>query len=230
MDKVLNEIKLFITKPVTNLMEKEKNEETKVSGIKALVVSLVVALIFMLLIISTIEASFKTVGGLSLSSTKSLESLNQAKSAAYASADLFGWFIKAFFIMVVAVAVIAVVFFVVAKLLKIKKDFKNSLALAANYSIYIAVALVVYYLLAFMSPTVAGGAALFVSLFSSYAVKYAYKNSLGNEVDDDKLTIFATLVVGVITIVVCLILGNMVVSSIGTMTTKSLGGYTSLFK
>lgn len=229
MDKVLNEIKLFITKPVTNLVEKENKEETKVSCIKALVVSLVVALVFMLIIMGTIEATFK-VAGLGLSSTKSLESLNQAKSAAYASADLFGWFIKVFFIMIATVAVIAAVFFVVAKLLKVNKEFKNSLALAANYAIYIAVALVVYYLFSLMSPTVGAGAAVFVTLFASYAIKYAYRKSLGNEVDDDKLTIFATLVVGVITIVVGIILGNIISASVLSMSSKSLGGYSSLFK
>ncbi len=230
MDKVLNEIKLFITKPVSNLMEKEKNEETKVSCIKTLVVAAVVALIFILIIMGAIESTFK-MSGLGFSSAKSLESLNQAKNAAYANADLFGWFIKVFFIMIATVAIVAVVFFAVAKLLKVKKDFKNSLALAANYSIYIAIALVLYYLLALMSPMVGAGAALFASLFASYAVKYAYKNSLGNEVDDDKLTIFATLVVGVITIVVALIVGNIITSSFASMSMKSLGsGYSSIFK
>ncbi len=211
MDKVLNEIKMFITKPVTNLMKKEQEEEIKVSAIKTLVVALVAALIFVLVMIGVIEASLKAYSTFSLFG--GADALNQAKSAAYAQADLFGWFIKIFLAVIVAVVVIAGVLFIVAKLLKVNKEFKNSLALAANYAIYLAVGFVFYYIFSLFAAPVAGGILIVVSIFASYAIKYAYKNSLGEGIDDDKLTIFATIVVSVVTIVVAIILGGMIYSS-----------------
>ena len=210
MEKVLNEVKMFITKPVTNLMQKEQNEEIKVSAIKTLVISVVTALVFVLFIIATIESTLKAYTGLSL--LGGLDKLNQMKSAAYASADLFGWFIKAFIGTIALVAIVAAVLFVVAKILKVNKEFKNSLALAANYAIYLAVGFVFYYLFSLFAAPVGTGILVIIAVFSSYAIKYAYKNSLGEGIDDDKLTIVATIVVSIVTIVSGIIVGGMITS------------------
>ena len=224
MEKVLAEIKKFITKPVTNLMEKEQNETIKVSSIKALVVALVTALAFILIMVGVIESTFNAYSG--LAKLGGTDSFNQAKSLAYAGADLFGWFIKVFFGIIILVAVVAGVLFVVSKLLKVKKEFKNSLALAANYSIYLGVGTILYSILAFIYAPLAAGVLIIISLLSSYALKYAYKNSLGDGIDDDKLAIYATLVVGVVTIVAAIIVGGIVSSSMMSLSGSSLNSLT----
>ena len=57
-------------------------------------------------------------------------------------------------------------------------------------------------------------------------MKYAYKNSLGDGIDDDKLAIYATLVVGVVTIVAAIIVGGIVSSSMMSLSGSSLNSLT----
>ena len=221
MEKVLEEVKKFVTKPVTNLMEKEQNEEYKISGIKALVSAAVIALILIFVIMSGIDAGIKA----SVSSYASAETINAAKDAVYQHLNLFGLFFQILAITAGAIVGVAIVLFAVSKLMKVEKTFKNSFALAANYAIYAAVEVLVYYLLQFINQQVAIGVTLLVTTFSSYALKYAFKNSLGT-VDDDRLTIIASVVVTVITIVGAIILYNIV---LGTVTSMMMGTATSSY-
>lgn len=215
MEKVLDEVKKFITKPVTNLMEKEQNEEYKVSIIKAVVSAAVVALILIFAIMSGVDAGIKSYAG-----SYNGPEIEAAKNLIYQQLNLFGLFFQVLAIFAGITLGVALVLFVVAKLMKVEKTFKNSLALAANYSIYTAVAMLVYYLLQFINVYVAVGVTLLIGSFASYALKYAFKNSLG-AVDDDKLVMFASVVVTVITIVGAIILYNVIVG-IGTSIMSSI--------
>lgn len=122
-----------IKSPVTTMIEKSQEEDLKKSGIKLAIVSVVMALIST---ISSIISIFSKYSKKSYwYSYYSSSELWDKRWDAIKNAGLFTGFLKTAVISAIVIAIIALVLFIIAKIVKSPKEYSNNLSMANNTAI-----------------------------------------------------------------------------------------------
>ena len=205
---MLNTLLEYLKHPVTTLIEKSEEEDVKKSGIKLAIISGVLSLIGVISSFFSISSKFSKDGTYGMW-YDSAEQIAEAKSEALKDAELFGSFLENWVIYAATIAIMALIFFIIAKLVKSERNYLNQLSMVNNSAAVFVAATLVTSVISLIDVTffqIVGIVFLFATLiYVSYSLMYAYKDSL-SDVDSDKLVLVTTAVY--ITIVVILLVIN----------------------
>lgn len=195
MEKVLDVVKgLFagfvelLTHPVSKVTEHVQKEDIKKGAIKAVILAAVLSIVNVL---STIRAIH-----IKNSSSKMIDAYMEALNPIVA-------ILKTFAIYLVAIIVIALILFVISKLVKDQKSFPYTLSMTVNSAIVYTVGYTLALALSFWTPlsVVVFGIA---SLHSGLTLVVSFMSSLTN-VNTDKLVLVSAVVLFIVALVLALV-------------------------
>ena len=122
--------------PVTTVIEKSQEEDLKKSGIKLAIISAVMALISTISSVISICTKYSKKGWYSYYSSSEL---SEMRWDAIKNAELFTGFLKTAVISAIVIALIALVLFIIAKIVKSPKEYASNLSMINNTAIIYAV-------------------------------------------------------------------------------------------
>lgn len=204
----------YLKHPVTTLIEKAEQEDIKKGGIKLAIISGVMSLVGIITKVQSILSKYSKDG--TYASWYGEEALAEAKSEAFKDAELFATFFKTWVIYAVVIAVVALILFIIAKIVKSEKSYANTLSMTTNAIGVCVVADIVGKIVALLYAPLGAIIMLAAVVYASYALMYAFKDSLG-DVDVNKLVLVTTAVIVVIVVIAALIISNQIKSSLGSL-------------
>ena len=195
MEKVLDIVKglltglvEFILHPVSKVTETVQKEDIKKGAIKAAIISLVLSITSVLATIRTIYIN----NSKSSDREDAIEALNPLLSI-----------LRTFGIYIVLIIAVALVLFIISKLVKDQKSLPYTLSMTVNSSITLTVGAVLALALCFWTPL----SVLVITLFSLHSfitLVVSFMSSLSN-VDTDKLVIISAVILTIVGIVLTII-------------------------
>ena len=216
---MLSNILEFLKHPVTTMMDLAEKEDTKKNGIKLAIISCVMALIGVITQLQIINKTYSKDGF--LGSFRSPEELAKLKSEAIKDAKLISVFFKSFVIYAAVIAVIALILFIIAKLVKSDKKYDNTLSMTNN-ALIICVAGFIIDMLVSLVYAPLGAIILYAAItYACYTLLIAYKESLG-AVDNDNLVLMTTAVLTAVAVILALIISKQMESISSLSIFKSL--------
>lgn len=140
----------------------------------------------------------------------------EMRSKAFEDAELISTFFKTWLIYAAIIAVGALILYIIAKFVKSEKSYASTLSMTNNAAGVCVVANIIGKLASLIYAPL-GIIIVFASaVYASYALLYAFKDSLG-DVDVDNLVIVTTIVMVVIVVIAALIISNQLKSSLGSL-------------
>ncbi len=195
MEKVLDILKgllagfvELIMHPVSKVTETVQKEDIKKGAIKAVILAAVLAVVNVLSRIRIIHIFITT---------------SKAKDSAMDDLNAFVTILKMFGIYLLIIAAIALVLFIISKLVKDQKSFPYTLSMTVNSGIVYTVGATLGLILSFWTPL----SILVISiaaLHSGLTLLVSFMSSLAN-VDTDRLILVAVVVLAIVAIVVAII-------------------------
>lgn len=195
MEKVLSVLKGFlagfveiVTHPITKVTDTVQKEDIKKGAIKAVILAAVLSITNVLATIRAIHI-FQT-------QSKIIDAYMEALNPIVSILKMFG-------IYLLTIAAIALVLFIIAKMLKDQKSFPYVLSMTVNSGAVFAVGGVLGLLFCFWTPL----AMLFITLgalHSGITLVVSFMSSLSN-VDTDKLVLVTTIVLIVVLLITSII-------------------------
>ena len=177
-----------IKSPVTTMIEKSQEEDLKKSGIKLSIVSVVMALIST---ISSIISIFSKYSKKSYwYSYYSSSELWDKRWDAIKNAGLFTGFLKTAVISAIVIAVIALVLFIIAKIVKSPKEYSNNLSMANNTAIIYVVGSILKLIISLIYAPLGLLIWYAVTIYASFTLINAYRDTL--EVENTNMLVLAT--------------------------------------
>lgn len=177
-----------IKSPVTTIIEKSQEEDLKKSGIKLAIVSVVMALIST---ISSIISIFSKYSKKSYwYSYYSSSELWDKRWDAIKNAGLFTGFLKTAVISAIVIAVIALVLFIIAKIVKSPKEYSNNLSMANNTAIIYVVGSILKLIISLIYAPLGLLIWYAVTIYASFTLINAYRDTL--EVENTNMLVLAT--------------------------------------
>ncbi len=177
-----------IKSPVTTMIEKSQEEDLKKSGIKLAIVSVVMALIST---ISSIISIFSKYSKKSYwYSYYSSSELWDKRWDAIKNAGLFTGFLKTAVISAIVIAVIALVLFIIAKIVKSPKEYSNNLSMANNTAIIYVVGSILKLIISLIYAPLGLLIWYAVTIYASFTLINAYRDTL--EVENTNMLVLAT--------------------------------------
>lgn len=177
-----------IKNPVTTMIEKSQEEDLKKSGIKLAIVSVVMALIST---ISSIISIFSKYSKKSYwYSYYSSSELWDKRWDAIKNAGLFTGFLKTAVISAIVIAIIALVLFIIAKIVKSPKEYSNNLSMANNTAIIYVVGSILKLIISLIYAPLGLLIWYAVTIYASFTLINAYRDTL--EVENTNMLVLAT--------------------------------------
>lgn len=177
-----------IKNPVTTVIEKSQEEDLKKSGIKLAIVSVVMALIST---ISSIISIFSKYSKKSYwYSYYSSSELWDKRWDAIKNAGLFTGFLKTAVISAIVIAIIALVLFIIAKIVKSPKEYSNNLSMANNTAIIYVVGSILKLIISLIYAPLGLLIWYAVTIYASFTLINAYRDTL--EVENTNMLVLAT--------------------------------------
>lgn len=177
-----------IKSPVTTMIEKSQEEDLKKSGIKLAIVSVVMALIST---ISSIISIFSKYSKKSYwYSYYSSSELWDKRCDAIKNAGLFTGFLKTAVISAIVIAIIALVLFIIAKIVKSPKEYSNNLSMANNTAIIYVVGSILKLIISLIYAPLGLLIWYAVTIYASFTLINAYRDTL--EVENTNMLVLAT--------------------------------------
>jgi hypothetical protein len=217
-EELLGIIDLFKT-PVTTFTKKaeERNikKEAIITGIIAVVVALVTILTTYMGAMKTVNKTFKSLDDYNekyswredITKSEFNELKKEAKEEALEDIEFVGMFFKTALAIVIAIALVAGILFVIAKMVKSPKDYIEMLSMTNSaYIIYLIgflLNLVFSYIYTPIGLILVAGA----SVFATIALLTSYRDSIEVE-DTNKLVICSSIVITVVVAVLVIIAMN----------------------
>ena len=187
-----------IKNPVTTVIEKSQEEDLKKSGIKLAIISVVMALISTISSVISICTKYSKKGWYSYYSSSEL---SEMRWDAIKSAELFTGFLKTAVISAILIALIALVLFIIAKIVKSPKEYACNLSMINNTAIIYAVGSVLKLILSLIYAPLGLLIWYAVTIYASFtliftigtfvsAIINAYRDTL--EVENTNMLVLAT--------------------------------------
>lgn len=176
-----------IKNPVTTVIEKSQEEDLKKSGIKLAIISVVMALISTISSVISICTKYSKKGWYSYYSSSEL---SEMRWDAIKNAELFTGFLKTAVISAIVIALIALVLFIIAKIVKSPKEYACNLSMINNTAIIYAVGSVLKLILSLIYAPLGLLIWYAVTIYASFTLINAYRDTL--EVENTNMLVLAT--------------------------------------
>lgn len=176
-----------IKNPVTTVIEKSQEEDLKKSGIKLAIISVVMALISTISSVISICTKYSKKGWYSYYSSSEL---SEMRWDAIKSAELFTGFLKTAVISAIVIAIIALVLFIIAKIVKSPKEYSNNLSMANNTAIIYVVGSILKLIISLIYAPLGLLIWYAVTIYASFTLINAYRDTL--EVENTNMLVLAT--------------------------------------
>ena len=187
----------WLKTPVTTLIEKSEQEDLKKGAIKLAILSAVSSLISVISVLINIFTR-------EYSSYYEEEEIWEMKMEALESADLFGAFFRGWVALIVTVAIIAVILYIIARIVKSPKDYAVTLSMVNNVAILNVAASLLNLIISFIYAPLGIIISCVVAIYGFFSLLYAFKDSLNLENSDKLVLAFAGLFLVVIVVLVIL--------------------------
>lgn len=178
----------LVTHPISKVTETVQKEDIKKGAIKTLILALVLAIVNVLATIRVIH----------IYQTKS-----RYKEAYMEALNPFLAILKSFGIYLLIIVAVALVLFIIAKLVKDQKSFPYTLSMTVNSGVVYAVGLTLGLILSFWTP-LSVIVITIASLHSGLTLLISFMSSLSS-VNTDKLVLVAVVVLVIVSILVAVI-------------------------
>lgn len=206
--------------PVTTIMEKSEEEDIKKGIIKLAIISAIMSLINMLSSIVSIISKYSK-DSYWYSSYSSSE-LWEKRWEAIKNAELLSGFFKTWVIIAIAIAVGALILFIIAKIVKSPKEYSSNLSMVNNILIIYIVGSILNLLLSLIYAPL-GWLILYATIvYASLTLVNAYRDSLNVESTDTLVLATTGVLTGLIVILV------IIISSISGVSLSDLTSITKL--
>ena len=203
-------------KPVTNMLQKAREEDLKKGAIKTLILSVILS---MLSVISTLINIIKSISEKSYSYEESTSSQLWEKMK---DAELFSSFFKQVLIYAIVIAVIALILFVIAKFLKKEKEYSETLSMTNNTFVLITIGAIINLIISLIYAPLGVLVSFMIYIYAGLSLINTYRESL-EMVDVNKLVLIST---GVIMVTVILIIALFMI--LNDISFKDIGSITNL--
>lgn len=201
--------------PVTTVIEKSQEEDLKKSGIKLAIISVVMALISTISSVISIFAKYSKKSY--WYSYYSSSELSKLRWDAIKDAELFTGFLKTAVISAIVIAVIALILFIIAKIIKSPKEYKSNLSMVNNTAIVYATGSVLKLILSLIYAPLGLIVWYACTVYASFTLINAYRDSLEVETTDT-LVLAVTGVFSVIVVILAIVLSSILKVSLGSIT------------
>lgn len=210
----------IIKMPVTTIIEQSKKEDLKKGAIKGLILSAIVSLIS---IISTFFSIIKSVTKDSFwYGERTSSEVWELRWEKIEDAKLFSSFFKQILVYVIVIAIVALILYIIAKLLKSQKDYSETLSMTNSIFILFGIGMLVNIILSLIYAPLGIIVTLMINIYAILSLIHAFKESL-DTVDVNQLVLVSTgVIIATVTIVAILL---MIVCDISF---KDLSSVTSL--
>ena len=208
-----------VKNPVTTILEKAENEDTKKGVIKLAIISGVMALINVILSIAKIFSQYSKKN--LWYSNSSSSDLWDKRWEAIKNAEMISKFFKSWVIIAIAIAVGALILYIIAKAVKNEKEYSSNLSMVNNVIIIYTVGFIVSKIVALIYAPLGWLVIYATSVYASFALINAYRDSLDLE-STDKLVLVVTGVLSALVVILAV-----VITSISGISLKNLD---SIFK
>lgn len=203
---MLNNILEYIKHPVTCTLDRLEQENLKSSGLKSLIISALISLISVVATYISISSRYSKDSW--YGSYYSDAQLRKMKSEALENAELFTNFFKSAIIIFIMIAAVALILFIIAKILKSSIEYKDILCIINRTLIASIIGIALSFVISKLYEPLGVIMLYTTSIFTSLTFMNAYRDALYIE-DVDKLVVVSTIV-----FVVVMILLSLAVSSI----------------
>ena len=200
-----------IKNPVTTVIEKSQEEDLKKSGIKLAIISVVMALISTISSVISICTKYSKKGWYSYYSSSEL---SEMRWDAIKSAELFTGFLKTAVISAILIALIALVLFIIAKIVKSPKEYACNLSMINNTAIIYAVGSVLKLILSLIYAPLGLLVWYAVTVYASFTLINAFRDTLEVE-STDTLVLATTGVFSAIIVILAIVLSSILKVSFG---------------
>lgn len=179
----------LVKHPVSRVTELVQKEDIKKGAIKTVIIAAIMS----------IASVLTTIRAIYVNQTKSkyreafMEELNPIVA-------LF----KNWGIYILGIAVVALVLFIIAKLVKDEKDYPYTLSMTVNSLVVYVVGMVLSLLLSFIWMPLSYIVITFASIYTLLTLALSFKESLTN-VDSDKLVLVTTVMILIITVILAIV-------------------------
>lgn len=196
-------IKKQLLNPVTSTINSAKEEDLKKGAIKLAIISAVMSLVNVISTIASIFSRYSSKGF--YGSFYDKDTLKEKKWDAIKDAELFGAFFKVFLVVAAVIAVMALVLWIISKLVKNPKKYEETLSMINNFMITIVAGIVLKMLISLIYAPLGILVMIVISIYAGYTLIYSYRDSLEVE-NTDKLVLVTTGVFTALIIVAIILL------------------------
>lgn len=202
---MLNNILEYLKHPVTCTLDRLEQENLKSSGLKSLIISALISLISVIATYISILSRYSKDSW--YGNYYSEAQLRKMKSQAIENAELFTNFLKSAIFIFIIIAAVALILFIIAKILKSSIEYKDILCII-NRILIVSIIGIVLSLLVGKIYNPLGVIMLYAtSIFTSLTFMNAYRDALYIE-DVDKLVVVSTIVFVVVMVLISLALSS----------------------
>lgn len=195
-----------LKKPVTTMIEKSEEEDIKKGIIKLVIISAIMSLINVLSSIASIISKYSK-NSYWYSGYSSSE-LWEKRWEAIKNAELLSGFFKTWVIIAIAIAVGALILFIISKIVKSPKEYSSNLSMINNTVIVYIVGAVLNLILSFIYAPL-GWLILYATIvYASFTLLNAYRDSLNVE-STDTLVLATTGALTVLIVILVIIISSM---------------------
>ncbi len=194
----------IIKMPVTTIIEQSKKEDIKKGAIKGLILSAILSLIS---IISTFFNIIKSVTKDSFwFGERTSSEVWELRWKKIEDAKLFSGFFKQILVYAIVIAIIALILYIIAKLLKSQKEYSETLSMTNSIFILFGIGMLVNVILGLIYAPLGIIVTLMINIYAILSLIHAFKESL-DTVDVNQLVLVSTgVIIATITIAAILLM------------------------
>ena len=201
--------------PVTTIIEKSEEEDTKKGIIKLTIISGIMSLLKIFSSIVSIISKYSKDSY--LYNNYSSSELWEKRWEAIKNAELFSGFFKSWVIIAIAIAVGALVLFIIAKIVKSPKEYSNNLSMVNNVLIIYNVGVILNIIFSLIYQPL-GWLILYATiLYASLTLANSYRDSLNVE-NTNTLVLATTGVLTGLIVILVIIISSISGVSLGNLT------------
>ena len=217
---MLNKLVDIVRNPVTTIIKKAETEDIRKGAIKAVILSLVIALVNLISTVISIISKFTKNDFWYKNYTSS--QLWEKRFEAMGKAELFSSFFKSFVIALIAIAVIAGILFLIARIAKSKKSYDKMLSMVNNVVIISIIGTILKLILSFIYEPLGLLVMFGVSVYAFFSLIFAFRDSL--EIENADILVLATTVVLSIVIVILVV----ILCAVSGVALSDIGGFVDM--
>ncbi len=191
--------------PVTTILEKSEEEDTKKGIVKLAIISGIISLMNVISVIISILAKYST--SKYSSSYYTASELWEMRFDAMGEAKLLSGFFKTWVIIAISIAVGALILFIIAKLVKSSKEYSTTLSMVNNVLIIYIIGSILNIILSLIYAPLGFLISFATIIYISITLMNAFRDSLDIE-NSDILTLVTTGVLVVLMIILIVLMSS----------------------